>query len=248
MRQNLSRHTWWSGFVSLFILFGTVFIIQRGELSAAAEPEGGFQVFIPNVLYDDPIADYLAQVNQARISDVTRSLVVDYPPRHKDFDQIFKNEQCVLGTTEYPNNNLIRASKHIASIYEGLNYPFYKEWVDDPAWPNTYNVVAQKIGSVYPEVFIDVGAHIDTRDKTPGASDNATGVAAVVEIARVLQNYPNRYSWRFISFVGEEYGFVGSRYHINQVILNGEQIRAGLIMDGIGWSEIAPKIYELPVG
>jgi len=42
-----------------------------------------------------------------------------------------------------------------------------------PEWHESYNVVAQKIGSVYPNTFIEISAHFDSADTTPGASDNA---------------------------------------------------------------------------
>ena len=113
-----------------------------------------------------------------------------------------------------------------------------KEFI--PEWHESYNVVAQKIGSVYPNTFIEISAHVDSVDTTPGASDNAGSVAAMIEIARVLKDYQNLHSLRFISFVGEENHLVGSRYHADRIVANGETIKAGLVMEGIGWSEIAP--------
>jgi hypothetical protein len=97
-------------------------------------------------------------------------------------------------------------------------------------------------------VFIEVAAHIDTKDTTPGASDNAAAVAAMMEIARVLIDYPSRYSLRFVTFVGEEYNeyagrgysLVGSRHHVRELLANGDAIKAGLVMDGISWSENTP--------
>ena len=121
---------------------------------------------------------------------------------------------------------------------EGLGYSITKEYIEDGS--GGYNTIAERIGNVYPNVFIEIGAHIDTKNTTPGASDNAAGVAGVMELATVLKNYANRYSLRFITFIGEEYGRTGSKYHTQQIVDRNEKVKAGLVFDGIGWSEIAP--------
>jgi Zn-dependent M28 family amino/carboxypeptidase len=65
--------------------------------------------------------------------------------------------------------------------------------------------------------------------------------SSVIELARVLKDYPNRYSMRFILWAAEEYSnqrsaaFYGSSYHVQQALARGEQIKAGLVMDHIGW-------------
>ena len=173
-----------------------------------------------------------------RLTETTRALVEDYGPRHYSFYHIYINDRCTLGSQSWTNHNLIRSTKYINSIHQTQGIPSHKEGLPD--YYGSYNVVAEKTGNVYLGVFLDVGAHIDNRETTPGASDNAAGVAAVVELARVLKDYPNRYSWRFIAFVGEEYGFVGSHYHIQLTQESNQVIKAGLIMDGIAWSEISP--------
>ena len=96
-----------------------------------------------------------------------------------------------------------------------------------------------KLGRCIPNIFIDVGGHLDTQPSTPGAGDNASGSTAIVEIARVLKDYPNRYSIRFINDVGHETcGNCGMAEHVRLLLERGEQIKAGLMMDGIGWSII----------
>jgi len=55
--------------------------------------------------------------------------------------------------------------------------------------PDEYqNVLAYKIGSVFPNHHIIVGAHRDAVPGSPGADDNGSGTAAVMEIARILQD------------------------------------------------------------
>ncbi len=76
-----------------------------------------------------------------------------------------------------------------------------------------YNVVGTKLGTVYPNQEFIVGAHFDSVDN-PGADDNASGVALVLEAARVLSAYDSDYTIRFIAFDREEQGLVGSYWYV----------------------------------
>jgi len=72
-----------------------------------------------------------------------------------------------------------------------------------------YNVVATQVGTVYPNQEYIIGAHYDSVSN-PGADDNASGVAAVLEAARILSQYDSEYTIRYIAFDREEQGLVGS--------------------------------------
>jgi hypothetical protein len=75
-----------------------------------------------------------------------------------------------------------------------------------------HNVVADIPGAEMPDEYVIVGAHIDSHDGGTGATDNGTGVAAVLEAARILMASgakPKR-TIRFVLFGGEEIGLVGS--------------------------------------
>lgn len=72
-----------------------------------------------------------------------------------------------------------------------------------------YNVVGVQPGTVHPEEYYIVGAHYDSYG-TPGADDNASGVAGVLEAARVLSQYDFEASLIFIAFDREEQGLIGS--------------------------------------
>ncbi|MFQ5494935.1 MAG: M28 family peptidase [Phycisphaerae bacterium] len=77
-----------------------------------------------------------------------------------------------------------------------------------------FNVVGTKWGSTDPSVEYIVGAHYDSVGN-PGADDNASGVALVLEAARVLSAYDSAYTIRFIAFDREEQGLVGSQAYVN---------------------------------
>lgn len=220
------------------MVFLNLILTSPAKSTQAHDPQ--FDLFLPPVIFKegDNIPYYLEQMNLPRIASITSNLVTHYGPRHHKFFQIFSDE-CRPEGKPYSVHNLNRASTYVFEAFKALGYTPYREWVPD--WHGTYNVIAQKTGSVYPNLFIEIGAHLDTVATTSGASDNAGSVAAVLEIARVLKDYPNRHSIRFISFVGEENYLRGSRHHISLVESKSEQIKAGLILDEIGYSELAPE-------
>jgi len=85
--------------------------------------------------------------------------------------------------------------------------------------PNTraFNVEATWTGQVQPESMVVACAHFDSyndanQNDAPGADDNATGTAAVLELARVLKQTQFRWSVKFLCFSGEEQWMKGS-YH-----------------------------------
>ncbi|MBN1312650.1 MAG: M28 family peptidase [Anaerolineae bacterium] len=72
-----------------------------------------------------------------------------------------------------------------------------------------YNTVAYLPGET--DALILVGAHLDVASETEqGAGDNGSGVACVIELARVLREHPRRHSFLFVLFDGEEIGLRGS--------------------------------------
>jgi aminopeptidase YwaD len=68
----------------------------------------------------------------------------------------------------------------------------------------------------------------------PGASDNATGTAMMLELARYYAANPAKYSMVFIAFAGEEAGLVGSKYFTEHPLVPLEQIRFLLNLDIMG--------------
>lgn len=79
-----------------------------------------------------------------------------------------------------------------------------------------FNVIADIPGTELPDEYVIVGAHLDCAPQGPGATDNGTGVAAVMEASRILSasEVKPRRTIRFILFGGEEVGLVGSKGYI----------------------------------
>jgi len=74
------------------------------------------------------------------------------------------------------------------------------------------NIIGEITGSVRPDEKIIVTAHYDSWDNTVGAGDDASGTAAVMELARIFSKHKGGFkrSLQFICFSGEEIGLVGS--------------------------------------
>jgi hypothetical protein len=189
----------------------------------------------------DPIPDYLNQVNSANLVSVATDLVTLYGPRREDTYSPYVNGNCTVGTTVYPKSTIEMSADYVKGRFEAMGYAPTSITMETVPGGAGHNVYVTKVGSTYPNVYIEFSAHIDTVAGSPGGNDNASGSTAVIELARVLKDYPNRYSMRFALWVAEEYSvqrgvaFYGSTYHVQQALARGEQIKAGLVMDHIGW-------------
>ena len=110
---------------------------------------------------------------------------------------------------------------------------------------NLANPIGFKPGTDLASEWVVVGAHYDARNANrcdgaaspqPGANDNGSGCAGVIELARVMQTADTRRSIVFICFAGEEQGLVGSRRYVESLQVGGQiaQVRYMLNLDMIG--------------
>ncbi|HEY9678958.1 MAG TPA: M20/M25/M40 family metallo-hydrolase [Drouetiella sp.] len=74
----------------------------------------------------------------------------------------------------------------------------------------TRNFIAELKGTKYTQDVIILGAHYDAVANCPGANDNGSGVAAMLELARLLQNFESERTIRFVAFANEEQPFFGT--------------------------------------
>jgi hypothetical protein len=95
------------------------------------------------------------------------------------------------------------------------------------------NVLAFKLGTVMPDHYIVVGAHRDAVSGSPGADDNGSGSAGVLEIARILKNINTDLTFVFALFDSEEQGLNGSEHYANEAKARGDSIVYMFNMDMI---------------
>jgi len=118
---------------------------------------------------------------------------------------------------------------------EFLQMGFTDVVIDSFLYQGTWqkNVVATLQGIYEPEVYNVVGGHHDSYSSgnpmvfAPGADDNASGTAAVLEIARVVMsnNYLSESTIKFVTFAAEEYGLWGSEDYALKALLAGMNIK-----------------------
>lgn len=125
---------------------------------------------------------------------------------------------------------------------------------------NAVNVCGMVKGTAVPDSFIVITAHYDhlgglgADTYFPGANDNASGVALLMNLAHYYAAHPQRYSIGFILFSGEEPGLLGSKYFTEHPLIPLKEIRflintdlAGTGEDGITVVNATefPKEFEL---
>ncbi|MCX6831312.1 MAG: M28 family peptidase [candidate division Zixibacteria bacterium] len=96
-----------------------------------------------------------------------------------------------------------------------------------------FNVIAKKTGTVYPDYHIIVCAHYDAVAASPGADDNGSGTAGVLELARVMKDSAFAVTVLFITFDAEETGLNGSMHYAQAAQARNEKILAVFNMDMI---------------
>jgi Zn-dependent M28 family amino/carboxypeptidase len=101
------------------------------------------------------------------------------------------------------------------------------------------NLEARLTGQSQTDDIVVVGAHYDSVIGSPGANDNGSGVAALIEIARLLAQARPRRMVRFVAFVNEEPPFfrtgdMGSQRYAKRARERGEHIVAMLSLETIG--------------
>jgi putative cell wall-binding protein len=95
-----------------------------------------------------------------------------------------------------------KALEYVAAQLEGWGYTVRTQTVMLPDGKTSHNVIAERAGTSTDVLLL--GGHIDSKYPSPGGNDNASGVATVLELARVLANTTSRPTVRFMAFAAEE--------------------------------------------
>jgi hypothetical protein len=104
--------------------------------------------------------------------------------------------------------------------------------------------------STTPRYFV-VGAHYDTVPGTPGANDNASGVAVLLELARLLRDHPAGQRVRFVAFANEEPPWfqtpmMGSFVYAARARTRGDEVTGMISLETLGYYSAAPRSQEYP--
>ena len=140
------------------------------------------------------------------------------------------------GSRIWNSDNAFAASDWIASRMEALGL----EVEQQPFYANTWtgsgqaapNVIGIQRGTLYPDTYVVCGSHFDSFSfeamygggTAPGADDNATGVASVLESARIMTQYEFEYSIIYCAYGCEEMGLYGSEAYASRCQEQGMDI------------------------
>jgi len=115
------------------------------------------------------------------------------------------------------------------------------------------NIFVEKQGHKMSDRVIVVGAHYDTVAGTPGADDNASGIAGILELARLLADEPLDMSVQFVTFVLEEpplfrSRFMGSYVYARSLKGTGKTVEGMICLEMIGYftDEPGSQVFPLP--
>ncbi len=102
------------------------------------------------------------------------------------------------------------------------------------------NVIGYIEGSKYKDSFVVITAHYDhlgmmgNKALFPGANDNASGIAMMLNLAKYYKENPQPYSVAFIAFSGEETGLIGSKYFVDHPVFPLDNIKFLINIDLMG--------------
>lgn len=106
------------------------------------------------------------------------------------------------------------------------------------------NILATQRGTKFPSKKYVLCAHYDSYSSSinaPGADDNASGVAAVLEAARILSKYKPEYTIVYALWDQEEPGLIGSRYYAGKAAIGGDTIAGVINIDMIAYDSNADE-------
>lgn len=193
---------------------------------------------------DEKVIEMLNQVSEAQIiSDITH--LSSYLNRRADAIHIYNVKDWLA--SEYQKTDVDSVYFHDFQVI-----PFW-DTVPKP-FTTAPNILALKIGKKYPDEFVVCGAHYDSYVRaegnydpdtlvSPGADDNASGVAGILSAARILSNYEFERSIIFASWNAEEFGLCGSHAYAKDCRKDSVDIVAYFNLDMTGYLNPGDNIH-----
>lgn len=148
--------------------------------------------------------------------------------------------------------SLERSAQYIAAQFAELGYAVNQQRYRSERDAAEYSNLEVEIeGSQAADEIVLIGAHYDTVPGSPGADDNASGIAALLEIARALKNENLGKTLRLVAFVNEEEPYattdlMGSIVYARTAKARGEKIVAMLSLESIGYYRDLPASQFYP--
>ncbi|MEO6212551.1 MAG: M28 family peptidase, partial [Vicinamibacterales bacterium] len=145
--------------------------------------------------------------------------------------------------------SLRRAADYLTSTFESNGYRPAHQTFEVSRLP--VSNIAVELPGVRSDEILVVGAHYDTVSNCPGANDNGTGVAAILELSRRFAGRPHARAIRFVAFVNEEPPFfqtsqMGSLVYAQAARARGDCIIGMLSLETMGYYSDQPGSQHYP--
>lgn len=160
--------------------------------------------------------------------------------------------------TQFPSRSglnptvLSGAAQYLEDRFKSLDLHVNSQWYDCGR-ARVRNLIVEQQGRDSRKAVIVLGAHYDTVVGTPGADDNASGVAGLFELARILKKYKNQRTIQFVVFTHEEPPYfytshMGSRKCANKMRREGQKVHMMFSLEMLGFGGIGLRqAYPFPL-
>ena len=142
--------------------------------------------------------------------------------------------------TPFRPGKLARTADYIRGVFEEAGFTVAEQGYEFQGEP-VANLIATPPGAEPADAYYVVGAHYDTVPETPGADDNGSAVAVLLELARRLADNPPKVPVRLVAFTLEEppafrSGKQGSRFFVKGLEAAGEQVLGAMVLEMVGYT------------
>jgi len=188
-----------------------------------------------------------------------RSYVGPLPPATREEDDLAARlKRHVIAVASAPHNirhydNLEKAARYIEDVLAAEDYRVVPQPYDVTEWTvRNLEVAIEPRENASPTKTIVIGAHYDSCLDAPGANDNGSGVAALLELARLLKDLrPSRTRLLLAFFVNEEPPYfqtddMGSLRYAQMLAERKEPVSAMISLETIGYFLDAPGSQQYP--
>jgi hypothetical protein len=190
-----------------------------------------------------PVIEEIAgQIDQDRLMATVSDLVAEHKSEAPLDCKLLGEHATVYA--ELCNLTHVKAGEYMQRRLEQLDLPVRREVFAKDVL-TVSNVIAEYKGVTYPEEVILIAAHYDVY--YAAADDNSTGVAAVLELARVLSQYKFDRTLRFVGFDLEELGYLGSHRYAES-LGNSKEVVLTVNFDSLGYYNDAPGSQNTSLG
>ena len=190
-------------------LIGFSFIILYGAIAQGKAPDS-------------------KQLHQHLSKEEINRLTVD--PISQVIQKNIENHIIALAGQRYTKKEKTKTTDYISKTLESFGY------VVQITEGESKNLIADLKGSITPKQIFIVAAHYDTVKNTPGADDNASSVAGMLEVARVLAKTSLASTVRFIAFDNEENELLGSSQYAKSLHNNGAKVIGMISLEMIAYT------------